>query len=109
MKIGDYIIVNECDRPWTRNINKITQIDVDSGIFHSQYICQDTMVEKYVGRLTAATLVNDFGVKIIFEDDSIGTQIIALSMAKYSDGRTRKWQDSYANFHKLRPQFLRRD
>ena len=93
LKVGDYVILNEVDRPCSRHIAEVNAVYED-GTFDAEYrnIEYDKMKGAFQNR---ATLVCDFGVDVAEESDGKVVAVPASrdSAARYSDGRPRFWQE----------------
>ena len=92
IKIGDFVIINDADRPCARLIAQVYK--VDGWLMKAKYLSKHTGTKKCWSRAGGTTLVSDFGVNIIFNEN--GTHYTAdqvdESKAKYLDGRPREWQ-----------------
>lgn len=106
IKVGSYVIINHTDKPCTRLIAQVTGADYEHERVIARYICKGTNQTTCTGRLSEATLVEDFGVDLIFDRDltvKIG-MIKRASVATYKDGRPRQWQENgEALIQELRP------
>jgi len=92
--IGDYIIINDADKPCTRLIALVTEASQEKDFVRAQYICERVNLRECQGRLSNARLVSDFGVEMAFNGDTVSTEQIRPSIATYPDGEPRNWQPS---------------
>ena len=92
ISIGDYVIMNDADKPCTRLIAQVTELPEGKDFVRARYICERTSMREPYGRLSGATLVSDFGVEITFEGDTVTTEQVRASVATYRDGKPRNWQ-----------------
>lgn len=97
IKIGDYVIMNDADKPCTRLIAQVTELPEGKDFVRARYICERTNMREPYGRLSRATLVSDFGVEITFDGDTVTTEQVRPSVATYPDGKSREWQPSGEN------------
>ena len=95
IKINDLVIINGFDRPCTRLIAIVSEIGSDYIL--ADYICKDTSMGQCSDQPSRVTKIEDFGVKIdiAMDRDAIQAIQVGLSIVKYPDGRTRKWQPEY--------------
>lgn len=97
-KVGDCVILNETEQPCGRLVCVVTG-DADAGGFYQcQYLNADPALNSYCNppmrnRLLKATLVEDFGVDLLFKDGEYWCDPVRESVATYSDGSLRKWQE----------------
>lgn len=94
ISVGDYIIINDADKPCTRLIALVTEANQEKDFVRAQYICERVNMRECQGRLSNARLVSDFGVEIIFNDHTVYTEQVRPSIATYPDGEPRNWQPS---------------
>lgn len=92
ISIGDYVIMNDADKPCTRLIAQVAELPEGKDFLRARYICERTNMREPYGRLSGATLVSDFGVEMTFEGDTVTTEQVRPSVATYRDGRPREWQ-----------------
>ncbi len=97
IKIGDYVIINDADKPCTRLIAKAILVEPERGFIRARYICEQTNMRECQGRLSNATLVSDFGVDLAFEGNTVTATQPRPSVARYPDGEPRDWQPSGEN------------
>lgn len=97
INIGDYVIMNDCDKPCTRLIAVVTGIDPEKERVNARYICERVNMREPYGWLGGVTLVSDFGVEMIFNGDTVSTEQVRPSVATYRDGKPREWQPSGEN------------
>jgi hypothetical protein len=83
-----FYIVNLFDRPDERHITEKRQ----DGLFY--YIHPSLRDEKRYWKMNPLnpTPVGDFGISITIENGMIRGSLTSPSVAKYGDGRPRKWQ-----------------
>lgn len=105
IKAGSYVIINYADKPCTRLIAEVIAVDHLHNRVSARYICKDTSMKTCTGRLSEATLVEDFGVDLVFDRDLTVKGIISREpVATYGDGRRRRWQeDGELPVQELRP------
>lgn len=92
ISIGDYVIMNDTEKPCTRLIAQVTKLSEGQDFVCARYICERVIMRKPYGRLSNATLISDFGVEIIFDGDTVTTKQVRPSAATYRDGKPRNWQ-----------------
>lgn len=96
IKVGDYVIMNNSDKPCTRLIAQVIELPEGQDFVRGRYICKGTNMRYPQGRLSEATLVSDFGVElsvnVSFANAKVSTGQVRPSVAKYRDGRPRQWQ-----------------
>lgn len=97
IKIGDYVIMNDADKPCTRLIAVVTQVDAEKERVNARYICERVNMREPYGWLGGVTLVSDFGVEMTFNGDTVSTEQLRPSVATYRDGKLREWQPSGEN------------
>jgi len=97
IKVGDYVIMNDTDKPCTRLIAVVTQIDAEKERVNARYICERVNMREPYGRLGGVTLVGDFGIEMTFNGDTVSTEQVRPSVATYRDGKPREWQPSGEN------------
>lgn len=106
IKPGSYVIINHTDKPCTRLIAQVVEVDEVNDRVNARYICKATNMKTCTGRLSEATLVGDFGVDLVFDGSTVAAKRIMRepSQATYRDGRAREWD--YAGellWQELRP------
>jgi len=92
IQIGDYVIMNDCDKPCTRLIAVVTKVDAEKERVWARYICERVNMREPYGWLGGVTRVSDFGVEIAFNGDMVSTEQVRPSVATYRDGKPREWQ-----------------
>jgi len=92
IKVGDYVIMNNTDKPCTRLIAQVIELPEGKDFVRGRYICKNTNMRYPQGGLSDATLVSDFGVELFFANGRISSEQVNPSVAKYRDGRPREWQ-----------------
>lgn len=101
IKVGDYVIMNNSDKPCTRLIAQVIELPEGKDFVRGRYICKNTNMRYPQGRLSEATLVSDFGVELSVElsltNGKISTEQVRPSVATYSDGKPRQWQPDGEN------------
>ena len=97
IKVGDYVIMNDCDKPCTRLIAIVTKVDTEKERVNARYICKRVNMREPYGWLGGVTLVSDFGVEMAFNGDTVSTKQVRPSIATYRDGKPRNWQPSGEN------------
>lgn len=97
IQIGDYVIINNTDKPCTRLIAVVLDIDIAKDRVRARYICDRVNMREPYGRLSEATLVSDFGVEMTFDGNNVTTAQVRPSIATYRDGKPRAWQPSGEN------------
>lgn len=101
LKIDDYVIVNDFDRPCTRLIAKVKSID-DSGLAKFDYLTTGTSMKMASGPINEATLIADFGVIVVENPNDIFAKQVLKCVATYSDGSPRGWQPEHCEKWGLR-------
>ena len=95
-KVGDLVILNDCERPCALLVAVI--VGDDGELYSWRYLSAAPELAKFRGmrsRLSQATLVADFGAQIRV-DILAGIYwcvVVKESVAKYSDGAMRHWQE----------------
>lgn len=97
IQIGDYVIMNEADKPCTRLIAEVIELSNDQNFVRGRYICKNTNMREPYGKLSDVTLVSSFGVEMFFNEEMVGTEQVRPSVAKYQNGAPREWQPSGEN------------
>lgn len=97
IRIGDYIIINNTDKPCTRLIAEVVEVDQARNFVRAKYLCKNTNMKECYGRLSEATLISEFGVICGKERDMLKAAQISPSKALYRDGRSRDWQPQGEN------------
>lgn len=97
IKIGDYVIMNDADKPCTRLIAQIIELPEGKDFARGQYICKKVNIREPCGRLSDVTLISDFGVEMAFSSDMVSTEQVRPSVATYRDGEPRDWQPGDEN------------
>lgn len=95
--LGDYIIINDADKPCTRLIAEVIHVDHEKDFVRARYICKKTNMRECQGRLSKATLVSAFGVEMSFEENQVTATQVRPSTARYFDEEPRDWQPSGEN------------
>lgn len=104
LAIGMPVIINNVDRPCTRLVAVITNIDNDTGIVHAEYLCKETLMAQCSSQAYRVTPLSEFGVTLIIEKGEMKCDPVKKSTAMYPDGGHRKWQEEeYGKRHKVRP------
>jgi hypothetical protein len=107
-KPGDAVIVNEYDRPCSRLVAIVVEVDQTGAAYcsyanpkiRSAYIDKETQSVKLI-MTYKATLVQDFGVDLEIDTIALATgespykviQSPLPCIAKYSDGKPRRWDE----------------
>lgn len=107
LKIGDFVIMNDLDRPEAAMIAKIIRFDSEERgvVAVAKYICNKT-ARSYGLRTncrqlitsTTPTKIEDFGVYAVFANHHVGVfkgEMYENPIAKYKDGSQRKWQGTF--------------
>lgn len=97
IQIGDLVIINDSDKPCTRLMARVAEVDPVRGFIRAEYICERTNMRECQGSLHRATLVSDFGVEVAFDGNVVSTEQVRPSVATYPDGKPREWQPSGEN------------
>ena len=97
IKVGDYVIMNNSDKPCTRLIAQVIELPEGQDFVRGRYICKGTNMRYPYGRLSEATLVSDFGVELFFTGGRVSSEQVNPSAATYRDGRPREWQPGGEN------------
>ena len=97
IKTGSYVILNDCDCPYTKLVAKVTSVDEEKNHVKAYYICKATNMVECGGRLDLATDVKDFGVELNFVGNTVTGIQVRPSVAAYPDGVPRDWQPGSAN------------
>lgn len=92
IKVGDYVIMNNSDKPCTRLIAQVIELPEGKDFVRGRYICKGTNMRYPQGRLSEATLVSDFGVELFFANGRVSSEQLRPSAATYRDGKPREWQ-----------------
>lgn len=94
IKVGDYVIMNNSDKPCTRLIAQVIELPEGKDFVGGRYICKGTNMRYPYGRLSEATLVSSFGVELFFANGRVSSEQVNPDrcVAKYRDGRPREWQ-----------------
>lgn len=89
--IGSPVIINHCDAPCTKLVAIVSKID--GGRVNAFYLAKDTnMPECYTSSPLEVTHLFDFGVRISIQGESFEIYQLDRSIAKYRDGKPRRWQ-----------------
>jgi hypothetical protein len=99
---GDFVIVDEWDRP---HVNLIAEVEdvLGDNIFYCRYITD--YPSRNGCQVSNPTLVADFGVDLKFEESTVTAIASRDSVATYTDGKPRPWQGGLSQSAKLRPWF----
>lgn len=97
IQVGDLVIINDSDKPCTRLMARVTELDSVRGFIRAEYVCKRTNMAVCQGGLHRATLVSEFGVEVTFDGDMVSTEQVRPSVATYPDGKARDWQPSGEN------------
>jgi predicted RNA-binding Zn-ribbon protein involved in translation (DUF1610 family) len=98
-KVGDCIILNDCERPSGQMVCVVTGVAKGAlGHHHVQYLNADPRFDVFseppmASMLKRATKLKDFGVVIRTDGTSYWCEKREESKATYPDGRPRKWQE----------------
>ena len=102
IEVGDYVIVNDIDRPCEKLIAKVIQVKLDDKnkkIYASRYI-NARVSKEYKNKILTCTptKVESFGQKVeIFTDIQkyrVTEDHLQEKIATYADGKLREWQGS---------------
>jgi len=88
--IGEYVIINEFDKPCTRLIAEVTHIEGET--VHARYITDGTQSLHCSAHISEVTPVYKFGVMYDIKGGYITAARITHSKATYRDGKPRNWQ-----------------
>ena len=101
VKVGDFIIINEFDRPCTRLVAVIQEMYAHSVV--AKYITCGTGVKTCCAAIEDVTKVEDFGVKLELSHAYVTGYPVAPTKAKYKkDGSPRHWQPEHDETHEIR-------
>ena len=98
--IGEYVIINEYDKPCTRLVAQVVSVEGDK--VKARYITEGTTLRVCESSLSSVTPVSDFGVLLIFEGSRVSGIRNGESIATYRDGKPRYWQPENTETHALR-------
>lgn len=90
--VGDFVIVNEMDRPCTRLVAKVLSVE-DFPMITCVYLSANTSVRIYQAHVSTLTNIFDFGCEIAFYKRTYRCREVEASQAKYHHGGIRKWQE----------------
>lgn len=95
-KKGDCIIINDIERPCPGLVAVITS--KRKGVYFVKYLNADPKLSSYNRpamkcALRDATLLSDFGVRLLIDAMHYWVEIVGYSTARYRDGVIRKWDD----------------
>ncbi len=88
--IGEYVIINELDKPCTRLIAQVERIDAEKVI--ARYVTNGTRMTHCSAHISEVTPVWKFGVMFEIKGGYISAGQITPSKATYRDGKPRNWQ-----------------
>lgn len=104
IKIGDYVILNDFDKPCLRLVAKVTGIDYEENWLNAEYICEQTSMKEVGTFINYAWNVKDFGIELSFDEEGfVSYNRVGESIVTYMNHAPRKWQNEYEPFYqKLR-------
>jgi hypothetical protein len=107
--VGMPVIVNEFDRPCTRLVAVVSDMDIDNDIVVVKYLCAQTRVKTCCMAINRVTPLEDFGVTLIIEGEEMMRCLPERkSVATYYDGRPRPWQpENPDEYLPARPEIVR--
>jgi sporulation protein YlmC with PRC-barrel domain len=90
VKIGDYVIINDFDKPCTRLIAEVERFEGETVI--ARYVTTGTRMTHCSAHVSQVTPVWKFGVMFELKKGHITAAQISPSKATYRDGKPRNWQ-----------------
>ena len=102
INLGEYVIINEFDKPCTRLVAKVTE--VNGKRVKARYITKGTNLKIRTSDTENVMPVHRFGVRLVFDDGQVTGICDAQSTATYKDGKPRYWQPEHTETHALRPE-----
>lgn len=105
IEVGSFVIINEVDAPVCRLVAQVTDIQSFTGYGKTfkkviaKYIAEYPNQLYCTADIERVTLVSDFGVEVTLTENHVICEKQRESIAKYVDGRIRKWQENTVVVH----------
>lgn len=88
--IGEFVIINEFDKPCTRLIAQVERIEGETIV--ARYVTTGTRMTHCSAHVSEVTPVHKFGVMFEIKGGHISAGQVCASKATYRDGKPRDWQ-----------------
>ncbi len=98
IKIGELVIMNDCDAPCPRLIAIVE--DIKDGSYLCRYFSTYPNMKKPYG--PNPTRVSDFGVDVIVSGNHFCAHQTRKTIATYDDGKPRYWQPQGGSIQRAR-------
>jgi hypothetical protein len=109
--VGWPVIANETEGPCTQLVAIVGRFDPDTGRPTLHYLATYPHIKRFQGEVLRITPLGAFGVGIEINEAAGTFRCVPLEgverIAKYRDGRPRKWQPFGAPDQKFRPEVLK--
>ena len=113
-RIGDLVIVNELDQPCGRLVAVVTGLSVDStrSMLLCEYLNSDRAFDEWSKKplkanVKFATHISDFGCVLLTDGSKYLVSQVGDSVARYTDGQLRRWQDAGKPSYRGRPHLFK--
>lgn len=106
--VGQAVIVDDVDQPCSLMVAVITCVSGFSA--RVRYLSDDVRLEGFEGEFNVisrfVTPLSEFGVRLVVCDGRFSVVGVGDSVARYPDGRLRRWQEPFGYSRAARPEVL---